>query len=164
MPYVGEIRMVGFSWAPEGWFPCDGSLLSIQDYMALYSLIGTTYGGDGVNNFALPDFRCRMPIHQGNGFLPGQAGGEETVTLVPDNLPVHTHQAIGQNGEATQTGPTNGFWATAAEEIYSDRAPTALMNTAAIGSAGNSQAHENMMPYLVINFIIAPHGEFPPHS
>jgi microcystin-dependent protein len=160
-PYVGEIRMIGGDFAPNGWMFCQGQLLAIADYEVLFTLIGTTYGGDGQNTFALPDLASRLPIHQGPGYPQGSSGGAESVQLVSQNLPVHTHVAVASSGAASQTAPTNGVWAASSEQPYAVSAPNATMNVAALLPAGLSQPHDNMPPFLAINFIIALFGIFP---
>jgi len=161
-PYVGEIRMFAGNFAPVGWNFCDGSLLSIAEFSTLFNLIGTTYGGDGIQTFALPDLRGRIPVHQGNGFVIGQLSGAETVTLIGNQIPIHTHVPLGQGTKSTQAGPGNNLWATTSGNEYTaNTAPGTNMNTAAIGNAGNSQPHNNIMPYLAVNFIISFFGIFP---
>lgn len=160
-PFLGEIRMFGGNFAPLGWAMCDGSLVPIDQNQALFALVGTTYGGDGVNTFALPDLRGRVPLHQGIGFTIGQNGGAETVTLIVSQLPTHTHQAHGQSSSGDLAGPGNGFWAASSLVQFSSNAPNATMNPASMGSIGGSQPHENMMPFLALTFIIAVEGIFP---
>jgi len=160
-PYVGEIRMVGFNFAPRGWAFCDGSLLSIAEYEALFNLLGTTYGGDGQTTFALPDLRGRIPFHQGNSFVMGQIAGSESVTLVANQLPTHTH-VLGANSSAgTQDSPAGGFWAQSALDEYSTQAAAHSMAPAAVGLTGGNQPHDNMPPFLVINFVISLFGIYP---
>lgn len=164
-PYLGEIRTFGGNFAPLGWALCDGSLLSISDNQALFALIGTTYGGNGVDTFALPDLRGRLPLHQGQNpkigthYLMGQTGGSETVTLTAAELPIHTHQARAQSAGGTQTSPSSGYWAGSAE--YASSVPTAQMSSQSIGFSGDGQPHDNMMPFLPLSFIIALVGVFP---
>jgi microcystin-dependent protein len=167
-PFVGEIRAVGFSFAPVGWALCDGSLLPISAYEVLFSLIGTTYGGDGETTFALPDLRGRFPVHAGTGagqiLALGEAGGAETVTLLGSQLPRHTHpvSASSAASSADPAGSVPGQWAGAQ---YSTADPTgAQLATAAVGVAGGSQPHENRSPYLAVNFIISLFGIFPSQS
>ena len=160
-PYVGEIRMVGFNFAPRGWAFCDGSLQSIAENQALFSLLGTTYGGDGQTTFALPDLRGRIPFHQGNSFVMGQIAGSESVTLVSNQLPTHTH-VLGANSSAgTQDSPTSGFWAQSALGEYSTQAAAHSMAPAAVGLTGGNQPHDNMPPFVVINFVISLFGIYP---
>ena len=162
-PYIGEIRMFGGSFAPLGWLFCQGQLLSISDYDVLFNLIGTTYGGDGQNTFALPDLQSRIPVHQGSGYLLGQAGGVETVTLNGNQNPVHTHQPVAAAVAASQS-PNSNFWASYPNNWYSSQPPAAPMAANALNVAGGNQPHENMSPYQVINFILATEGIYPSPS
>jgi microcystin-dependent protein len=156
--YLGEIRMFAGSYAPFGWALCDGQLISIATYSALYSLLGTTYGGDGITTFGLPDLRGRAPMHRSGSFPIGSKQGQETVTLTVDQMPQHSHapQAYTQSGDATD--PTNAVWAAPAASRYSSAAPTLAMHSTAIGTAGTTQAHNNMMPFLTTSFIICLEG------
>jgi microcystin-dependent protein len=162
-PYVGEIRLAAFNFAPQGWAFCDGSLLSISEYSTLFNLIGTTYGGDGVNNFALPNLLGRIPVHQGNGFTLAQNGGTETVTLTASQLPVHNHVPLASSGGGTSNLPTNNTWAswTGAPYIAGGASGNVAMSPNATSQTGGSQAHDNLMPYLAINFIISLFGIYP---
>ena len=162
-PYVGEIRMFPGNFAPQGWAICDGSILSIASNDTLFNLIGTTYGGDGQSTFALPDLRGRAPIHQGNGFVIGQAGGVEAVTLTINQLPVHNHvpqAAIGATGNPANS-PAGNIWSGWTGGQFTTQAPAVNMNAAAINTDGGSQPHDNMVPFLAINFIISLFGVFP---
>ncbi|HNP71261.1 MAG TPA: tail fiber protein [Kouleothrix sp.] len=167
-PYIGEIRLFGGNFAPYGWFFCDGSTLQISQYETLFSLIGTTYGGDGQTTFQLPDLRGRLPIHQGQGNglslrVIGQPGGAEQVTLLQGQLPVHNHSALANSGAGNSDEPANNYWsgsATVPQFVPGDQANT-NMNTAAIGASGGSMPHENMQPYLAVSFIIAWQGIYP---
>jgi microcystin-dependent protein len=162
-PYVGEIRMFGGSFAPAGWAFCSGQLLAISENETLFNLIGTTYGGDGQSTFALPNLQSRLPLHQGSGFVLAQSGGVESVTLTTNQIPSHRHVPTCQTAP-TQQSPANGLWAATAPattQIYANSAPGAAMNTQAVGMVGGSQPHDNMMPYLVVNFIISLFGIFP---
>lgn len=174
-PYIGEIRMFGGNFAPVGWAFCDGSLLAIAQQETLFQLIGTTYGGDGQTTFALPDLRSRVPIHQGNGpGLPGYplgtAGGAESVTLTAAQMPTHSH-ALGASTAAPPAAPA-GLDITSATpyvpgtfsskpNAYGNPDSTVSMSAQAIGVNGGSQPHNNMAPYLAVNFIIALEGIFP---
>jgi microcystin-dependent protein len=161
-PFVGEIRMFGGNFAIAGWAFCDGSLLAISQNETLFNLIGTTYGGDGVNNFALPDLRGRLPIHFGQGFALAQSAGVETVTLTVSQIPAHSHVPQCLAGSGNQQSPAGGVWAAPSTgTIYNNVAPSLTMDPGAIGSAGGSQPHENMHPFLVVNFIISLFGVFP---
>jgi microcystin-dependent protein len=166
-PYIGEIRMFGGNFAPVGWGLCNGDLLAISQYDALFALIGTTYGGDGVTTFALPDLRGRIPIHQfqGPGLSPrtiGEAAGSETVTLLINQLPNHTHPA-GATNASTSPGPAGNVWGSVSSGVpYSnDTAPNVAMNAGAVSTVGGSQPHDNMQPFQCVNFIIALEGIFP---
>ena len=163
-PYIGEIRMVGFNFAPQGWAFCNGSLLSIAENSALFNLLGTTYGGDGQQTFALPDLRGRIPFHQGNSFVMGQLAGEETVTLIQNQLPIHTHALAASSSQGTQPAPTGGYWAQSSLDEYSTQPASHPMAAAAIGSTGGSQPHDNLPPYTVINFVISLFGVYPSES
>lgn len=163
-PFVGEIRMFGGNFAPVGWAFCDGSLLPISENPTLFQLIGTTYGGDGQNTFALPDLRSRVPVHVGPGFALGQAAGAETVTLTVSQIPAHSHVPQGNSNDGSQSGPSGGVWAKSTLDQFSTSAPTLAMANTAIGSAGGSQPHDNMIPFLVVNFIISLFGVFPSQS
>jgi microcystin-dependent protein len=168
--------MVGFNFPPRGWFRCDGQLLAISNYDALFALIGTIYGGDGITTFALPDLRGRMPINQGQGpglssYVIGQAGGTETVTLIANQMPAHTHtvsQTVThpcQSGAGNNNIPTGRFFAAdSTGENYSttsDAAMGAIAFNTTVGVAGGSQPHNNLSPSLCVNFIIAAEGIFP---
>ena len=163
-PYVGEIRIVGFNFAPLDWAFCNGALISISQNPTLFNLIGTTYGGDGVNNYALPNLQSRFPINQGINFVLGQTGGEESVTLNTIQIPVHTHVPQANSGGGTANSPTGNVWANWTGSQYSDQAPGSLMNAGVIGSTGGSQPHENRPPFLAVYFIISLFGVFPSQS
>ena len=154
-PFVGEIRMVGFSFAPVGWALCDGSLMAISGNDVLFALIGTTYGGDGQTTFALPDLRGRMPLQAGAGFVLGQAAGSESVTLTTSQIPAHTHLVAAQNAVGNQATPANNVWANSTLNQFTAPPAATDMKAQNVQSAGAGQPHENMMPYLVINFVIA---------
>lgn len=159
--FIGEIRAFSFGFAPNGWAPCNGQLLPINQNQALFALLGVTYGGNGVTTFALPDFRSKTPIHTGPGFPQGQNGGEESHTLTVAELPSHTHPVQGSAGSAATPSPHQAVWAADPSSPFSNRPPNTTLNAAATGSAGNNQPHENMSPYLVINYCIALVGIFP---
>jgi len=171
-PYLGEIRMFAGTFAPVGWALCNGQLLAIAastDTEALFNLIGTTYGGDGQSTFALPDLRGRVPIHQGQGpglansYVLAEMGGAESVTLTVAQLPSHTHTARGRAGIGTSDVPANRVWAAPSEPsaLLYGAPPNVAMASAVIQNAGGRQAHENMLPFLAINFIICLSGIFP---
>jgi microcystin-dependent protein len=163
-PYVGEIRMFGGNFAPAGWAFCDGSLLAIAENDTLFNLIGTTYGGDGQSTFALPDLRSRVPVHQGPSFVLGQVGGEESVTLTVNQIPAHTHVATCYPVAGNSADPTGKRWASSADTSinpYAVPPGDSTMAAQAIGIDGGSQPHDNMLPFLVISFIISLFGVFP---
>jgi microcystin-dependent protein len=160
-PFIGEIRMFGGNFAPAGWAFCNGALIPISENDALFNLIGTTYGGDGQTTFALPDLQSRVPIHVGPGFALGQTGGAESVTLTTSQIPAHSHVPTCNGTQGADKLPTNDVWAFAPNNPYTDGAPAAGMSPAAIGSSGGSQPHDNMIPFLVINFILSLFGIFP---
>ncbi|RNB89479.1 phage tail protein [Brevibacillus fluminis] len=166
VPYVGEIRMFGGNFPPVGWAFCDGQILPISGNEALYTLLGTTYGGDGVTTFALPDYRGRIPVNNGvnprtgTNYPLGQLGGTETVTLTTSNLPPHTHAVNVSSQEGTIDTPSGSFFAKNVQ-AYSTAAPTAQMASGTISATGGSQPHDNMMPYLPVSYIIALEGAFP---
>jgi microcystin-dependent protein len=159
-PFLSEIRLFSFNFAPKGWALCDGQLLPINQNQALFSLLGTTYGGNGTTNFALPNLQGRVPIHQGNSFTLGEAGGESVHTLIVNEMPDHTHGVKASSNPAGTSDPAGAFWAQAALLAYSSKSNVG-MAPQAIANAGGSQPHENMPPYLVINFCIALQGIFP---
>jgi len=161
-PYVGEIRMFAGNFAPWGWMLCEGQLLPISEYETLFNLIGTTYGGDGQETFALPDLRGRIPIHQGNGFVLAENGGVEEVTLTVNQIPSHTHNLIAASGTPQYTHPHNSVLGQSAKEMYRDTLDNVVvMANNSLSSNGGSQPHTNMMPILCVNFIISIYGIFP---
>ena len=160
-PYVGEIRMFAGNFAPSGWAFCQGQLVHIYENETLFNLIGTTYGGDGVNTFALPNLQSRVPVHAGPGFILAQAAGSETVTLTTQQIPSHGHVPQA-NTAATKPSPQANVWAAAASTPqFSNATQDITMAAQAIGSTGGSQPHDNMLPFLAINFIISLFGVFP---
>jgi microcystin-dependent protein len=161
-PFIGEIRMFGGNFAPVGWSFCNGAIIPIDQNDALFNLIGTTYGGDGQTTFALPNLQSRIPVHVGPGFALGQSGGVESVTLTTSQIPAHSHVPLCNNAAGNSQSPANDFWAQPSTgTIYSTAAPSLAMAPAAIGSSGGSQPHDNMQPFLVINFILSLFGTFP---
>jgi microcystin-dependent protein len=168
-PFLGEIRLVGFNFPPLGWATCDGQLLPISQNTALFALLGTQYGGDGVQTFALPNLRGRVPLHAGTGaglptYVQGQVGGSPTVTLQTTNLPSHSHplNCVGSGGnQATPVGAFPAVESTGTSLDYSNAALTGQMSPAAIGQTGGGQPVSIEPPYLCLNFIIALQGIFP---
>jgi len=160
-PFLSEIRIMSFAFAPKGWALCNGQLLPINQNQALFSLLGTTYGGDGRVNFALPDLRGRTPIHEGSGFTLGERGGEQAHTLTISELPTHTHTLSGAgNAEDTNT-PSNTTLLGIVNDGYGDPANLVAMAANELGNVGGSQAHLNMQPFLTLSFCIALQGIFP---
>jgi len=166
-PYLGEIRMVGFGFAPKNWALCNGQLLQINANQALFSILGTTYGGNGQTNFALPDLRGRVPLHAGTGnsgtYNLGQAAGEELHTLTVNEMPSHGHSAVGNSGSANQANAALHYWGNSNGSNYASTAD-GNMAAAAVGNAGSGQGHENRSPFQVLNFIICLAGVFPTRS
>lgn len=170
-PYVGEIRMFGFGRVPNGWFACDGALQSIAEYEVLYTLIGTTYGGDGINTFGVPDLRGRVPLHQGTGpglsnRVIGQMSGTESVTLIQQQLPQHTHPLMATTAASTTgaVGNTVLPGAVSGETMYVTDiagAIAASLAPVALTSIGGNQPHDNTMPTLTVQYCIAWAGVFP---
>jgi microcystin-dependent protein len=165
-PYIGEIRIFAGSFAPVGWAFCDGSLQAISDNNALYALLGTTYGGDGVTTFALPDLRGRAPLHQGqsigtSNYTVGQRGGVESVVLTANQIPSHSHAPQGQSGAGTQSNPQGNVWAASALDQYSSSAPSVSMAANALSTVGSNTPHDNMPPFTCVSFIISLFGIFP---
>jgi microcystin-dependent protein len=161
-PFLGEIRIASFGFPPRGWAFCDGQLLPINQNQALFSLLGTTYGGDGRVNFALPDLRGRVPNHMGGGLTLGERGGEQAHTLNITEIPTHSHTLSGRSSAATTPVPTANLPAAVAAGAYC-ASPVNLVALvpSTIGSVGGSQAHLNMQPFLTLSFIIALQGIFP---
>lgn len=160
-PFIAEIRMVAFNFAPRGWALCNGQLLPIAQNQALFSILGTTYGGNGQTTFALPDLRGRSPAHIGSDIQLGQAGGEENHTLHNAEMPVHTHMAVGDAAEASAASPAGNVWAASSNNPFSGAAPDTTMNSGSVSAAGGSQPHPNQQPYLAVNFVIALVGIYP---
>ncbi len=160
-PFIGEIRMFAGNFAPQGWAFCNGALMPIDQNTTLFQLIGTTYGGDGQTTFALPDLQSRVPVHVGQGFVLGQKAGVEQVTLTTSQLPAHTHVPQAQSANGNSQSPAGGVWAQNALNQYSPSAPDANTDPAALANAGGSQPHDNMIPFLCINFILSLFGVFP---
>lgn len=161
-PYIGEIRMFAGNFAPAGWMFCEGQLLPISENDAMFVVLGTTYGGDGESTFALPDLRGRLPIHQGNGVIVGEAAGVEQVTLSVSQIPSHAHPVLASSDVGTSQTPANLVLATAQAASYFNL-PDALTNLSplSMGPTGGSQPHTNFQPYLCVNYIISLFGRFP---
>ncbi len=168
-PYIGEIRIFAGTYAPEGWLFCQGQTLPVAQYQALFAVIGNTYGGDGKKTFALPDLKGRVPISQGQGkglsmYGLGKAGGEAVTTLSVSQIPDHTHQPKCTTTKAASSLPENALWAknnAATELFYTGNDANTPMHSNALLAVGNDKPHNNMQPYLGINFMIAIEGEFP---
>lgn len=159
-PFLSEIRLVSFGFAPKGWALCNGQTLPINQNQALFSLMGTTYGGNGTTTFNLPNLQGASPVHVGSGYVQGQIGGQTTVTLTTAEIPAHTHQASGVSTAADLSPATGNAPAASPDDPYSASA-NATMSGNAILQTGGSQPHENQPPYLVMNYIIALAGIFP---
>jgi microcystin-dependent protein len=165
-PFVGEIRLFAGNFPPNGWNFCDGQLVAIAENEVLFALIGTTYGGDGVNTYALPDLRGRVPIHQGsNGvssYVVGQAGGVESATLAGGQMPAHRHAMLASTSPATAThGPAEVLGSSATMNLYGSGAPNMAMDPNAIAQVGGNQPHENMPPFVTLSYIVSMFGIFP---
>lgn len=159
-PYLSEIRIFSFNYAPKGWALCNGQLLPINQNQALFSLLGTVYGGDGRVTFALPDLRGRAPMHAGSSITQGERAGAEAVTLIASQLPAHTHVPVASTAVADQVSPQNNLWAASAYTAYA-ASPNTTMSPADITQTGGNQPHNNMSPFLTLNFCIALAGVFP---
>jgi microcystin-dependent protein len=163
-PFLGELRVVAYTFAPRGWAMCNGQLMAINQNTALFSILGTTYGGNGTTDFALPNFEGRAPIHTSNSFLLGASGGEQNHDLSPNEIPQHSHSINGSSANGNTQTAVGNTWAVEGSNttfIYSTDSASALMGGNAIALAGGGQPHNNMQPYLVLNFIIALQGIFP---
>lgn len=160
-PFLSEIRIMSFVFAPKGWALCNGQLLPINQNQALFSLLGTTFGGDGRVNFALPDLRARTPIHVGGGHTLGERGGEQAHTLSIAELPQHVHEARASSTPGSTQDATNNVLGTVASRIYTDPSALTALSPTTITNVGGSQAHLNMQPFLTLSFCIALQGIFP---
>ena len=165
-PFLGELKLLPFNFAPRGWAFCQGQILSIAQNTALFSLLGTTYGGNGQTTFALPDLRGRVPIGQGQGpglspYDLGQVGGTETVTLTNANLPAHTHQVRATTEDANSAQPGNNLPAAVGAGAYGSQTPDTTMSVSMIAPSGSNQPFNNVQPYLTLNWCIALSGIFP---
>lgn len=166
MVCVGEIRIFAGNFAPNGWMFCDGQMMSISENEVLFQLIGTTYGGDGQETFALPDMRGRLPVHYGNNINFAESAGVEEVTLITGQIPNHNHSVLATSNTADTASPAGAYASATAtgNKIYSPTAPSVALNSQTITITGGSQPHTNMQPYLCVNFIISLYGIYPPVS
>jgi microcystin-dependent protein len=160
-PYIGEIRMFAGNFAPAGWAFCSGQLLPISENEPLFQLIGTTYGGDGQETFALPNLQSRVPMHQGNGFILAEEGGVEDVTLTVQQIPNHTHAVMADSQPAEGPSPSSGVFAETDSDTYAPSGSPVALAAQTVTPSGGFQPHNNMQPYLVIHFIISLYGIFP---
>jgi microcystin-dependent protein len=161
-PFVGEIRMFAGNFAPAGWAFCAGQTLPISENEVLFQLIGTTYGGDGQSTFNLPDLQGRLPIHMGNGFIQAETGGAEEITLTVNQIPAHSHPLIATTAVGTAASPQGSVLAASgSSNVYRPGPGAGALAPEAVGSAGGSQPHSNLQPYLGLNFIISLFGIFP---
>jgi len=165
-PFLAEIKIISWNFAPQGWAFCNGQFLPINQNQALFSLLGTMYGGNGQTTFALPDFRGRVPIHRGSQNTVGQSGGQEFHTVTQSEMPQHIHIANGTSAISTTTTPANNLLLAKStpQNLYTNSPNLVAMAPNAISNVGGSQPHENRQPYLVVNFIIALQGIFPSHN
>jgi microcystin-dependent protein len=163
-PFIAEIRIFGFNFPPRNWAQCDGQLLLISANPALFSLLGTTYGGDGRTTFGLPDLRGRAALHPGTGFSWGQRGGEEAVTLAENEMPAHTHAMQASSANATANSVSGNVLARSTTPLYASPGTGVSLSSTAVGPGGSSQGHPNMMPFRTVNFCIALIGLFPSRS
>src|SRR5215469_11287893 len=166
-PFVAEIRVFPFNFAPKGWAICEGQLLPLSQNTALFSLLGTMYGGNGVSTFSLPNLQGAAALGTGQGpglslYVQGEIGGTDTVTLLPSEIPSHTHKANCSSQDGNDYGPAGDFWSpdVTGNQQYGDTAST-TMSPSALGAGGGSQSHNNMQPYLVLNYCIAMQGVYP---
>jgi microcystin-dependent protein len=166
-PFLGEIRLFSFNFAPRGWAQCNGQIMPINQNQAIFSLLGTTYGGDGRTTFALPNLQGRVPVHPGQfqsdpiQVSLGERSGEELHLLSVSEIPSHMHTVVATTKVADSADPSNKLWASSTVSGYSYNPPNVIMSTQALAAAGGSQPHENRQPYMVLNFCIALQGIFP---
>ena len=160
-PFLAEIKIVGFNFAPRGFAQCDGQILPINQNQSLYSLLGTTYGGDGRTSFALPDLRGRTPVHEGSGITLGEKGGEERHPLTQSEIPNHTHVLNATKNGGGTFNPSGNQLANAGSQVYHDPTNLTALSSLAVAQVGASQGHENMQPFLALNYVIALQGVFP---
>jgi microcystin-dependent protein len=164
-PFLGEIKILSFVYAPRNWAMCNGQFLPINQNQALFSLLGTTYGGNGSTTFALPDLRGRVPMHDGGGHVLGERGGEEVHTITLSEMPTHTHSLSGNNAQSVNSGlvdnPVDNYWANAGKAIFNTGSANSAMSPQTVANVGGSQPHENRSPFLTLNFCIALVGIFP---
>jgi microcystin-dependent protein len=161
-PFYGEIKIISWNFAPKGWAFCNGQLLPINQNQALFSILGTTFGGDGRVNFALPDFRGRVPVHVGSGFVLGQQAGEEAHTITQSEMPAHVHQVQATSDAGTTGAPAANLLATISTKAYGTVGNNlTTLQPGTVTNTGGSQPHQNMQPYLTLNFIISLGGIFP---
>jgi len=164
--FVGEVRLVGFNFAPVGWALCNGQLVAISENPTLFNLIGTIYGGDGQSTFALPNLQGRIPIHQGSlaggsNYVIGQVGGVESVTITTSQYPIHNHVLLGSSNNGSGNNPANNAVGSGLK-VYLNENPTTSMNASMVGqSGGGNQPHDNLQPYQVLNWIISLYGVYP---
>jgi microcystin-dependent protein len=161
-PFVGEIRIFAGNFAPAGWMFCEGQQLAISENETLFQLVGTTYGGDGQENFNLPDLRGRLPMHQGNGFILAEQGGAEEITLTVSQTPAHAHPLLATTTVGTAASPQNSLLAASgSSNVYRAGPSAAALSNQTVGPVGGSQPHTNFQPYLCVDFIISLFGIFP---
>lgn len=163
-PFVGEVKLISWNFPPKGWAFCNGAQLAINQNQALFSLIGTTYGGNGQTTFALPDLRGRAAIHQGQGFVRGQAGGQEFHTLTQSEMPAHNHLVTASSSQGDTNTVQGSLLAREVGIPYGSYTDLTTLNLATISNTGQSQPHENRQPFLVVNFVIALIGIYPSQS
>lgn len=160
-PFLGEIKVFSCNFAPKGWAFCNGQLLPINQNQALFSILGTTYGGDGRVNFGLPNLQGRVPVHVGNGIFLGERSGESAHTLSISEMPAHMHAPVGNSANASAASPSGNLWAFSPSDPYASTGANTGMNQTSVTPTGGSQAHDNQPPTLVLNFCIALQGIFP---